>query len=46
MSLQSLIDNPKELLKLINDYLKPKDVEKKTFGEVFTPMNFIAYNNN
>jgi hypothetical protein len=41
MSLQSLIDNPKELLELINDCLKPKDIEKKTLGEVFTPMNFI-----
>ena len=41
MSLQSLIDNPKELLELLNDCLKPKEVEKKTFGEVFTPMNFI-----
>lgn len=41
MSLQSLIDNPKELLELINDCLKPKEVEKKTFGEVFTPINFI-----
>jgi hypothetical protein len=29
MSLQSLIDNPKELLELINDCLKPKDIEKK-----------------
>jgi len=41
MSLQSLIDNPKELLELINDCLKPKEIEKKTFGEVFTPMDFI-----
>ena len=41
MSLQSLIDNPKELLELIHDCLKPKDVEKKQFGEVFTPMHVI-----
>jgi len=41
MSLQSLIDNPKELLELISDCLKPKVIEKKTFGEVFTPMDFI-----
>jgi hypothetical protein len=41
MSLQSLIDNPKELLDLINDCLKPKDIEKKQFGEVFTPMNLV-----
>ena len=37
----SLIDNSKELLELINDCLKPKIIEKKQFGEVFTPMNFI-----
>jgi hypothetical protein len=41
MSLQSLIDRPKELLELINDCLKPKDIEKKQFGEVFTPMFLI-----
>ena len=41
MSLNSLIDNPKELLELINDCLKPKDIEKKQFGEVFTPMILI-----
>ena len=41
MSLQSLIDNPKELLELINDCLKPKEIEKKENGEVFTPMILI-----
>jgi hypothetical protein len=41
MSLQSLIDRPNELLELINECLKPKEVEKKKFGEVFTPMSFI-----
>jgi len=41
MSLKSLIDNPKKLLELINECLKPKDIEKKKFGEVFTPMSFI-----
>ena len=41
MSLQSLLDRPKELLELISDCLKPKTIEKKTFGEVFTPMDFI-----
>jgi len=41
MSLHSLIDNPKELLELINDCLKPKDIEKKQFGEVFTPMILV-----
>ena len=44
MSLKSLIDDPKELLELINECLKPKQIEKKKYGEVFTPMNFI--NNN
>ena len=41
MSLQSLIDNPKELLELINDCLKPKYIEKKVNGEVFTPMILV-----
>jgi hypothetical protein len=41
MSLQSLIDNPKELLELIAECLKPKDIEKKQFGEVFTPMTLV-----
>jgi len=41
MSLQSLIDSPNELLKLINECLKPKEIEKKKFGEVYTPMSFI-----
>jgi hypothetical protein len=38
MSLQSLIDNPKELLELINNCLKSKNIKKKQFGEVFTHM--------
>ena len=41
MSIQSLIDNPKQLLELINECLKPKDIEKKKFGEVFTPMHLV-----
>ena len=42
LSLQSLIDNPKDLLELINSCLKPKQTEKATFGEVFTPMPLVA----
>jgi hypothetical protein len=41
MSLQSLIDKPKELLELIDSCLKPKVIEKKRYGEVFTSMSFI-----
>jgi len=41
MGLQSLIDQPKKLLELINECLKPKQIEKKKFGEVFTPMNLV-----
>jgi len=41
MSLQSLIDKPAELLELIDDCLKPKQLEKRKFGEVFTPMTII-----
>ena len=41
MSLQSLIDSPKELLELINECLKPKIIEKQENGEVFTPMSEV-----
>jgi hypothetical protein len=41
MALQSLLDRPKELVELINECLKPKSEEKKKFGEVFTPLDFI-----
>ena len=41
MTLQSLIDKPTELLNFINDSLKPKDVEKKKYGEVFSPMHLV-----
>jgi len=41
MGLKSLIDKPKELLELINECLKPKEIEKNKFGEVFTPINLI-----
>jgi len=41
MSLQSLIDNPKELLELIDSCLKPKQKEKQDNGEVFTPMCLV-----
>ena len=44
MSIRSLLDRPKELLELINDCLKPKAIEKRAFGEVFTPINFINDN--
>jgi len=42
MSLKSLIDKPRELLDFIADRLKPKQKEKKEFGEVFTPMTLIG----
>jgi hypothetical protein len=41
LSIQSLIDKPIELLELINECLKPKEIEKKQFGEVFTPMSLV-----
>jgi hypothetical protein len=44
MTLKSLIDKPKELLEFISERLKPKQKEKKEFGEVFTPMKFINDN--
>ncbi len=41
MQLESLIDKPQELLEFINQSLKPKEVEKKKYGEVFTPMKLV-----
>jgi hypothetical protein len=41
MTIQSLIDKPIELLDFINERLKPKDIEKKKYGEVFTPIPLI-----
>jgi len=41
MSLQCLIDKPKELLELIDNCLKPKQKEKEENGEVFTPMCLV-----
>jgi len=41
MKLQSLIDKPLELLDFINESLKPKNSEKKKYGEVFTPLSLI-----
>ena len=41
MTIRSLIDKPEELLKFIQECLKPKYIEKKKFGEVFTPVKLI-----
>ena len=41
MSLQNLIDKPKELLELIDNCLKPNQKEKEENGEVFTPMDIV-----
>ena len=40
-SMKQLIDSPTELLELINYSLRPKDIEKKQFGEVFTSMILV-----
>ncbi|ARF10350.1 putative site-specific DNA-methyltransferase [Hokovirus HKV1] len=42
--MQNLLNEPENLLKLVQDNLKPKTIEKRTFGEVFTPINFINDN--
>lgn len=36
------INEPDKLLEFINDNLKPKDIEKKIRGEVFTPMKLVG----
>ena len=40
--IKSMIDSPKELLEFLSGNLKPKSVEKKKFGEVFTPLSLIS----
>jgi len=39
--MKSLIDQPKKILEIIDLCLKPKQNEKKKFGEVFTPMKLV-----
>jgi len=39
--IEKLIDYPDKLVEYINSQLKPKDLEKKEFGEVFTPLEII-----
>jgi len=41
LKINAMIDYPEELLKLLNDCLKPKEVEKKDNGEVFTPISMV-----
>ena len=41
MVTQSLINQPNELHHYLKQSLKPKELEKKKFGEVFTPMELI-----
>jgi hypothetical protein len=36
-----MLDDKKALLELINSMLRPKKVEKKQFGEVFTPLDLV-----
>ena len=40
--IKSMINFPKELLEFLSGNLKPKSVEKKKFGEVFTPLSLIS----
>ena len=37
----STIDTPDELIAFLGQHLKPKELEKKEFGEVFTPPSLI-----
>lgn len=37
----SILDNPQELIAFLGQHLKPKEVEKKQNGEVFTPPDLI-----
>ena len=37
----SILDNPQELIAFLGQHLKPKELEKKQNGEVFTPPDLI-----
>ena len=37
----NLLDNQTKLYELVNNLLQPKNIEKRKFGEVFTPINTI-----
>ena len=41
IKLRNLIDRPKKMIDFINSVLKPKEVEKKTYGEVYTPLPLV-----
>jgi hypothetical protein len=41
MSIRALIDEPVKLIEFINNNLQPKNIEKRKYGEVFTPLPFI-----
>jgi hypothetical protein len=41
LKLKEMLDEPIKLLNLLNECLKPKIIEKRNFGEVFTPVKFI-----
>jgi len=36
-----MLDDPNKLIIFINEQLAPKDIERRKFGEVFTPLGFI-----
>lgn len=39
--MSSILDNPQELIAFLGQHLKPKEMEKKQHGEVFTPPELI-----
>jgi hypothetical protein len=40
-SFANMLENKKDLLIFLNSILKPKETEKKQFGEVFTPLGLV-----
>jgi len=41
MNILNLIDRPQEWIKYVESVIKPKEREKKLFGEVFTPLSLV-----
>ena len=41
MNILNLIDRPQEWIEFVNKTIRPKEREKKLFGEVFTPLSLV-----
>jgi hypothetical protein len=40
-NMKSLINEPQKLIQYVNAVMSPRNIEKKTYGEVFTPLKLV-----